>query len=143
MAQIDATEHKVNNDKSVDPNANAMTQQKLDELNELMDPSKLTDIQKKCIAQIVACFMANHIHRYYHYHKAVNQLNESKFELGTIEKNKDVNDTTATTKATTTTENKTNDNATLPKRKPPKMKPPKLKVPKPTLSHPKPISHHY
>ena len=49
------------------------------ELNELMDPSSLTTIQQHCIAQIVACFIANHIHRYYHSHKYVatisNKLN--------------------------------------------------------------------
>ena len=38
-------------------------------LNELMNPSKLTKQQKTCYAQIVACFLTNHIHRYYNFYK--------------------------------------------------------------------------
>eukprot|EP01083_Nonionella_stella_P296452 1007117_1 len=62
------------------------------ELNDLMDPSKLTTTQQTCIAQIVACFITNHIHRYYHCHKYVATMNNKLNNLNMNQTNP-INDT--------------------------------------------------
>ena len=53
----------------------------VEELNNLMDPAQLTQTQQHCIAQIVACFIANHIHRYYHSAKYVIDNNNKRQNL--------------------------------------------------------------
>eukprot|EP01083_Nonionella_stella_P190221 704564_1 len=61
------------------------------ELNELMDPSQLTTTQQHCIAQIIACFITNHIHRYYHCHRYVAAINNTLNNLNMTENKQDTN----------------------------------------------------
>ena len=79
------------------------------ELNDLMDPSKLTTTQQHCIAQIVACFIANHIHRYYHSHKYVSTISNKLNNVNIINNDITTNDITTNDTDNNNSENKQND----------------------------------
>ncbi|ETO35356.1 hypothetical protein RFI_01707, partial [Reticulomyxa filosa] len=60
----------------VEPSAQDI-EKRYEKMNELMDPSKLSNKEKQCILQIVVCVLANHLKRYHYYETACNEYLQS------------------------------------------------------------------